>query len=376
MMRAMTPLAASVGVSLVLALASGSAAGQAPALRLEGAGVRAGSFRVADLEAMKPVEVSWTGAKGARPVLGVPLDKLLERQGLVAGKMGDDGSEHGRGWRRVVIASAPDGFQAVFTVAELTAHMGNTRALVAWKIDGKPLPSDRGPLRLVVLTDKIASRSVHSLSRLEVVELGKPSPPGHGHPPGKASAVPAPPANGSAPHAAPPAHGSAAAHAAPPAHGSAAAHAAPPAHGSAPHGAPPAATDGLAQVSAIHGAAGPFAVAGYRMGQRAMRELGVTSGSFDLEVRHQSPAEVQWTCIADGAQAATGASSGKLNLSLERAAREKTRTIFRRKSTGKAVAFTLEPTFVKRFLDLPRDQLERAGGEVMALPDDRIFDVD
>ena len=130
---------------------------------------------------------------------------------------------------------------------------------------------------------------------------------------------------------------------------------------------------GLSQVSQIHGAAGPFAVAGYRMGQRAMRELGLPSGSLDLEVRHESPAEVQWSCIADGAQAATGASAGKLNLSLQPAPRDKTRTVFRRKSTGKTVTYQLTPTFVKRFLDVPRDQLSRTGHEVMGLPDDDIF---
>jgi formylmethanofuran dehydrogenase subunit E len=315
----------------LLALRAGAA--DAPPLQVTGAGVKTAAFAIADLQAMKPVETTWTAGGRSTPVVGVPLDQLLERQGLSPKRMGDDGTEHGKGWHRVVIASAPDGFQAVFTVAELTAHMGATRALVAWKLDGKPLPPDRGPLRLVVLTDKIASRSVHSVSRLEVMVIGKPQPPGAGHAMG---------------------HGS----------------------GHAAHGSPsPAgsADEVLAKVSDIHGAAGPFAVAGYRMGQRALRELSLTQGSVDLEVRHESPAEVQFSCIADGAQAATGASAGKLNLSLKPASREKTRTIFRRKSTGRTVVGALQPAFVKRFLDLPRDQLDRAGREIMAMADEEIF---
>jgi DMSO/TMAO reductase YedYZ molybdopterin-dependent catalytic subunit len=329
--------------------AGAAPAPDAPALQVSGAGVRAAPFRLADLEAMKPVEATWTAAGGARAVVGVPLDKLLERQGLVPGRMGDDGSEHGKGWRRVVVASAPDGFQAVFTVAELTAHLGPTRALVAWKLDGKPLPPDRGPLRLVVLTDKIASRSVHSVNRLEVVELGQPAAQAGKHG-GHGGGRPEPSPTGSPGKM--DGHG----------HGAAAASVQAGAHAGA-----------LDKLSDIHGAAGPFVVAGYRMGQRALRELGLPAGSFDLEVRHQSPAEVQWSCIADGAQAATGASAGKLNLSLEKAAREKTRTVFRRRSNGKSVAFTLQPAFVKRFLDLPRDQLLRAGSEVMGLGDEQIF---
>jgi formylmethanofuran dehydrogenase subunit E len=122
--------------------------------------------------------------------------------------------------------------------------------------------------------------------------------------------------------------------------------------------------------------AGPFAVAGYRMGARALRELGLREGSFDLEVRHESPAEVQWSCIADGAQAATGASPGKLNLQLQPVAREAMRTVFRRRSTGKTLITRLTPAFVRRFLDLPREQLAAAGATVAALRDEEIFSVE
>src|SRR5580704_15913505 len=83
--------------------------------------------------------------------------------------------------------------------------------------------------------------------------------------------------------------------------------------GSAPK---PTADDGLARVAAIHGAAGPWAVAGYRMGRYALGKLGLPAQSFDLEVVHHTPEKVQYSCIADGAAAATGASPGKLNLKI------------------------------------------------------------
>jgi DMSO/TMAO reductase YedYZ molybdopterin-dependent catalytic subunit len=80
-----------------------------------------------------------------------------------------------KGWKMAVRASAPDGFEAILSCAELFETMGPTRALIAWKIDGKPLPADRGPLRLVVLTDQEPSRSVHSVSKLEVLDLRSPA---------------------------------------------------------------------------------------------------------------------------------------------------------------------------------------------------------
>ena len=78
----------------------------------------------------------------------------------------------------VVVASASDGYQAVLSCAEVFESMGPTRAMVVWKVDGKPLPQDRGPLRLVVLTDKEPSRSIFGLRKLDVLDLrGKSSPP-------------------------------------------------------------------------------------------------------------------------------------------------------------------------------------------------------
>lgn len=130
----------------------------------------------------------------------------------------------------------------------------------------------------------------------------------------------------------------------------------------------------LAEVARVHGGAGPWAVAGYRMGEHALHVLGLDRGSFDLEVVHHTPDRVQYACIADGAAAATGASVGKLNLTLAPATAEETRTVYRRRSTGQTIALRLTPGFVARFADVPRPRLAEAGREVIALPDDAIFE--
>jgi hypothetical protein len=134
------------------------------------------------------------------------------------------------------------------------------------------------------------------------------------------------------------------------------------------------ADEALARVTAIHGGAGPWVVAGYRMGQYALAKLGLERQSFDLEVIHYTPEEVQFSCIADGAAAATGASSGKLNLRLIDATEADVATTYRRKSTGQAI--TLRPTraFAARFRDVPREQLGAAGRAVLSLADADIFE--
>lgn len=130
----------------------------------------------------------------------------------------------------------------------------------------------------------------------------------------------------------------------------------------------------LAEVANIHGGAGPWAVAGYRMGEYALKKLGLKKQSFDLEVTHHTPPKVQYSCIADGASAATGASAGKLNLKLVDAADADVATTYTKKSTGESL--TLRPTaaFAARFKDIPREKLADAGRQVMELPDAEIFE--
>jgi formylmethanofuran dehydrogenase subunit E len=129
----------------------------------------------------------------------------------------------------------------------------------------------------------------------------------------------------------------------------------------------------LRRVADVHGAAGPWAVAGYRMGRYALTKLGLSPQSFDLDVTHASPASPQYACIADGAAAATGASVGKLNLHHVESDLEHLATTYRRRSTGQTVVLRMSPAFVARFEGRPRSALADAGRETMGLKDDEIF---
>lgn len=134
--------------------------------------------------------------------------------------------------------------------------------------------------------------------------------------------------------------------------------------------------EAVARVTAVHGGAGPFVVAGYRMGQAALTRLGLERGSFDLAVTHYSPKAVQYTCIADGAAAATLASVGRLNLTMTEAEAAELRTVYQRRSTGAQVTLRLRPEFMARFLDTPREQLLDAGQTVLRLADEEIYTIE
>jgi hypothetical protein len=79
--------------------------------------------------------------------------------------------------------------------------------------------------------------------------------------------------------------------------------------------------------------------------------------------------------VADGLQAATGASPGKLNLRVEEAAEDAMRTVIRDEKSGRVLTFTLKPEFVRSVADLPQDRLEAVGRRVAGLADAEIFTV-
>ncbi len=131
----------------------------------------------------------------------------------------------------------------------------------------------------------------------------------------------------------------------------------------------------LDELARVHGTADPWSVAGYRMGQRALSLLGLPRQSDDLEVVHRGPLVPNYAAVADGASVATGASLGKVNLRLEEADVASVLTVYRRKSTGQTLALRPTEAFKQRFLNVPREQLRAAGGQVFALRDDEIFEI-
>jgi formylmethanofuran dehydrogenase subunit E len=138
----------------------------------------------------------------------------------------------------------------------------------------------------------------------------------------------------------------------------------------------PAEQETLSKVAAIHGAAGVFAVAGYRIGQNAIERLDQKRGSFAIDVTHKTPLQVQWSCIADGVQAATGVSAGKLNLHLVEVTPDRLETVIQDKRSGRTLRYRIQPAFLKRFLDTPMEQQAAKARETLKLADAEIFSVE
>jgi DMSO/TMAO reductase YedYZ molybdopterin-dependent catalytic subunit len=120
-----------------------------------------------DLARMPRETVSVRDANGASTSYeGVPLRELLAHANAPLGK-----NLRGKALSTYVLAKARDGYQVVFTLAEVDAAFANESILVADKRDGKPLPPNQGPLRIVCPNDKAGARSVRMLETLQVVSV-------------------------------------------------------------------------------------------------------------------------------------------------------------------------------------------------------------
>ena len=162
------------GTLLALTVASRWAAAQAapsPSATLTVAGDvgTALSLTATDLKTLPRARVEARSEDGTAHVYdGVLVGELLKRAGAPVGT-----DLRGNAFATYVLASGSDGYQAVFSIAELDPAFTSNDIVVADAVDGKPLFSAQGAFRIIAPKDARGSRSVRMLQRLDVVRLRK-----------------------------------------------------------------------------------------------------------------------------------------------------------------------------------------------------------
>jgi DMSO/TMAO reductase YedYZ molybdopterin-dependent catalytic subunit len=97
---------------------------------------------------------------------GVLVSEVLKKK---RAPVGDE--LRGKALATYVLAKGRDGYEVVYSLAELDPAVTEAKVLLADRMDGKSLPDSAGPFRLVAPEDKKMARSVRMLERLEVVRL-------------------------------------------------------------------------------------------------------------------------------------------------------------------------------------------------------------
>ncbi len=126
------------------------------------------SLSAADLKTLTRTRVTVKAEAGDLVFEGVLVADLLKRAGVPLG-----GDLRGAAIATFVVASAADGYQAVFSIGELDPALTSNEIIVADTLDGKPLAAAQGPFRLVTPKDSRPVRGVRMLERLDVVRLKK-----------------------------------------------------------------------------------------------------------------------------------------------------------------------------------------------------------
>ncbi len=167
--------AGSTLAALWLVLSAGPALAQPPSvatptktLVIAGDVAKPITLTPADLKALPRTRVEVKEDARTLVYEGVLVGELLKRAGAPAGS-----EMRGNAVASYVLASANDGYQAVFSLAELDPGFTSNDIIVADTVDGKPLFDYQGPFRIVAPKDLRGARSMRMLERLELVRLRK-----------------------------------------------------------------------------------------------------------------------------------------------------------------------------------------------------------
>ncbi|MFP7657213.1 MULTISPECIES: molybdopterin-dependent oxidoreductase [Chryseobacterium] len=98
---------------------------------------------------------------------GVPVMEVLERAGIPSGK-----ALHGaENLSKYVLIKCSDGYQVLFSLAELDASIQDKNVIIADTVDGKPLPKEKGPLRIIAEGEKKPARSSYQVREIFISSI-------------------------------------------------------------------------------------------------------------------------------------------------------------------------------------------------------------
>lgn len=156
-----------LAISVCLAAGQSSQHGTQAVLKIFGNVTTPLTLTLDDLKKLPHRDATVKEHEGSTAVYqGVPLLTLLTRAGAPVGPQ-----LKGKALASYVLASARDGYQVTFALAELDPAIRDSTVLVADQREGQALGEQLGPIRIIAVTDKKPARSIRMLTSLEVVVL-------------------------------------------------------------------------------------------------------------------------------------------------------------------------------------------------------------
>lgn len=134
--------------------------------------------------------------------------------------------------------------------------------------------------------------------------------------------------------------------------------------------------DWRAEIERYHGHVGPWNVLGWRIGQAAMRELGVEWGDHSLEIICHIPMSTPYSCLIEGLMVGTGNSQGRLDLRVSEELTSATIHVSVRKiGTPRTLEFWPHAVYLNKIESRPVSELAKLVDECAKMPDADLFTI-
>jgi DMSO/TMAO reductase YedYZ molybdopterin-dependent catalytic subunit len=133
-----------------------------PFVKVDGEVTKSLMLYAEDLAKMKRNTVSMKDREGKEhSYTGVVVQEILELAGITTGK-----ELRKKNLTKYLMVKCSDGYEVLFSLAELDSSFTDKVAILADTSDGKPLSQEIGPFRLVVPGEKIPARSCYKVTVL------------------------------------------------------------------------------------------------------------------------------------------------------------------------------------------------------------------
>lgn len=133
-----------------------------PVIKVSGEVTKPLQLHPADLANMKRVTVSMKDRDGNdHAYTGVPVEEILDMAGVTTGKQ-----LRGENLTKYMLVKCGDGYEVLFSLAELDSSFTDRTVIIADESEGKPLPSGKGPFRLIVPGEKKPARCSFQVTEL------------------------------------------------------------------------------------------------------------------------------------------------------------------------------------------------------------------
>jgi DMSO/TMAO reductase YedYZ molybdopterin-dependent catalytic subunit len=135
-----------------------------PFVKVEGEVLHPLKLSASDLAAMKRTTATAKDKQGVpHTFTGVSIADIFDKAGVTTGRQ-----LRGENLAKYLLVTCADGYQVVFSLAELDSSFTDRVVILADQMEGKPLPAATGPFRMIVPGEKKPARNSFQVVALTV----------------------------------------------------------------------------------------------------------------------------------------------------------------------------------------------------------------